>query len=117
MNNYNLYVTIIFLFKVAFIFMAVYHLYLKAKNKENSDLDKKIVYWKEHFEFIFIALMSILLVYLFNPYKDRLYLINRETKVLLFLFGIVLIITAKWDIFIKESNVFQKIQSIVGQQR
>lgn len=94
--------------------MAVTHVYLKAKGEEKSDLDKKILYWKERFEFIFIALMSILLIYVFNPRTDRTILVDKETKILLYLFGFILLITAKWDLFITESPLFKKIQGSVG---
>jgi hypothetical protein len=90
--------------------MALLHVYLKFKGKERSDLDKKILYWKERFEFIFIALMSALLIYIFNPRTNNSILIDKETKLLLFLFGFVLLITAKWDIFIKESPLLKIIQ-------
>jgi hypothetical protein len=114
MNKYDMYVTLIFIIKIGFILMAVTHIYLKAKGEEKSDLDKKILYWKERFEFIFIALMSILLIYVFNPRVDRSILIDKETKILLYLFGFVLLITAKWDVFIKESPFVRKIQNVAG---
>lgn len=110
MKNYNIYVTFIFLIKIGFILMALLHVYLKFKGKEQSALDKKILYWKERFEFIFIALMSALLIYIFNPRTNNSILIDKETKLLLFLFGFVLLITAKWDIFIKESPLLKIIQ-------
>lgn len=113
MNKYEIYVTFIFLIKIGFIILAVTHLYLKAKGDEHSDLDKKILYWKERLEFIFIALMSILLIYIFNPRVDRNILVDKETKILLYLFGFVLLITAKWDIFLKESPLFKKFQRII----
>ena len=94
--------------------MAVTHIYLKAKGDEKSELDKKILYWKERFEFISIACMSVLLIYIFNPRTDRSILIDRETKVLLFLFGFVLLITAKWGEFIKESPWFSRLQQVLG---
>ena len=109
-----MYVTFIFLIKIGFLITAVTHIYLKAKGEEKSDLDKKLLYWKERFEFIFIALMSALLIYVFNPRSERLNLIDKETKLLLYLFGFILLITAKWDIFIKESSLFKKIQNSVG---
>ena len=93
--------------------MALLHVYLKFKGKEQSNLDKKILYWKERFEFIFIALMSILLIYIFNPRTNNSILIDKETKLLLFLFGFVLLITAKWEIFIKESPLMKMIQRSV----
>ena len=94
--------------------MAVSHIYLKSKGEEKSDLDKKVLYWKERFEFIFIALMSILLIYLFNPRSNKNITIDRETKILLYLFGFILLLTAKWDIFFKESHFFSRIQKSVG---
>ena len=109
-----MYVKFIFLIKIGFLVMAVTHIYLKAKGEEKSDLYKKILYWKERFEFIFIALMSILLIYVFNPRTDRTILVDKETKILLYLFGFILLITAKWDSFIKESPLFKKIQGSVG---
>ncbi len=94
--------------------MAVSHIYLKTKGEEKSDLDKKVLYWKERFEFIFIAAMSILLIYLFNPRSNKNIVLDKETKILLFLFGFILLITAKWDIFIKESPIFARIQKSIG---
>jgi hypothetical protein len=88
-------------------------LYLKIKNQNGSNLDKEILFWRERTEFIFILLMAILLIFLFNPYKNKMYMINNETQLLLYLFGVVLIITANWKSFFKESDIFKKIQFVV----
>ena len=114
MNKFDIYITFIFLIKIGFIIMALTHLYLKLKHRENSDLDKKILYWKERFELIFILLMSLLLIYLFNPRYDKSTLIDRETKILLYLFGFILLITAKWSVLIKESHLILIMQNIIG---
>ena len=110
-----MYITFIFLIKVGFILMALTHIYLKAKGEEKSDLDKKVLYWKERFEFIFVATMALLLIYLFNPRGNRAALIDKETSLLLYLFGFVLIITARWDLFFKESPIMKRIQKTVGE--
>jgi L-asparagine transporter-like permease len=107
-----MYITFIFLIKIGFIVLAISHLYLKIKHKENTETDKKILYWKERFEFIFIALMAVLLIYLFNPRTDRSVIIDKETKILLYLFGFILILTAKWEIFFHESKLLNYIQQI-----
>ena len=91
MNNYNIYLTVIILVKVL-----------------------KIEYWKERLEFVFVALMSILFIYLFNPRTGTSILIESETKLLLYLFGIFLLITAKWSEFFKESKMFKRIQTALG---
>lgn len=115
MTKYDIYIMFIFLIKVGFILMALTHIYLKAKGEEKTDLDKKVLYWKERFEFIFIATMALLLIYLFNPRKTRTIQIDYETSLLLYLFGFVLIITAKWDIFFKETIFMKNLQKTVGE--
>ena len=59
--------------------------------------------------------MAILLIYLFNPRTERIVMIDNETKLLLYLFGIVLLITAKWDDFFHEAKWFQYLQKSVGE--
>ncbi len=113
MNNYDIYISLIFVIKIGFILMAVTHIYLKVKGETNSDLDKKIVYWKEKFEFVFVLLMAVLLIYLFNPRNNRIVMIDGESNVLLYLFGFVLLITAKWGDFFHDANWFKYIQQSV----
>lgn len=113
MEKFNMYITFIVLIKVGFVILAISHLYLKIKHKEHTETDKKILFWKERLEFIFIALMSVLLIYLFNPRTDRSVMIDYETKLLLYLFGFILLITADWGIFIHETPLFKKFQKIV----
>ena len=113
MDYYKIYISTTFLLKIVFVILASANVYLKFKNKAGSDLDKEILFWKERVEFVFIVLMSILLIYLFNPIRNKMVMINNETQMLLFLFGVVLIITADWKIFFKESNIFKKIQFVL----
>ena len=113
MDNYSMYIFLVFFIKIIFIILAVTHLYLKRKGKNNSKMDISILFWKERVEFIFIILMSFLLIYLFNPRNNRIFMIDNETKILLFLFGVILIITSKWEIFIQESDIFKDVKSVV----
>jgi hypothetical protein len=92
--------------------MVVTHIYLKAKGEAKTDLDKKIVYWKKRFEFIFVLLMAVLLIYLFNPRNNRIVMIDGETNVLLYMFGFLLLITAKWGDFFHEAKWFKYIQQL-----
>ena len=57
--------------------------------------------------------MSFMLMYLFYPRSTKPIILDFETKALLFVFGIITLIGAKWDIFFKESPLFKKIQKVV----
>ena len=114
MNKFDYFIYLIFSVKVIFILLALSQRYYKIAGKKDTDRDKNIEYWRNRIEFIFVILMSILLIYLFNPRFNRELLINGETKLLLFLFGFVLILTAKWNIFFEESKWFVKLKEIVA---
>jgi Ca2+/Na+ antiporter len=114
MDYFTAYLFLLFVLKIVFIIMALTTIYLKMKGKENSELYKNLFYLKGRVEFVFVILMALLLVYLFNPRKNRLNMINGEVKLLLYLFGIVLLITADWSNFIHESDWFQRTQEILG---
>ena len=113
MDKLTIYITFIIFIKVCFVILAVSHLYLKIKHKDGSKTDKTIVFWKERLEFVFVILMAALLIYLFKPDSNRDMLITHETKILLYLFGFILLITAKWGVFIEESSTFKKVQQVV----
>jgi len=113
MNKFDLYIILIIIIKIGFILMAISHLYLKVKGNGNSNIDKTVIYWKERFEFIFIVLMAILLIYLFNPRYDNTKLIDTETKILLYLFGFILLITAKWEVFLSHAKWYKNIKPLI----
>ena len=113
MDKYTIYISFIVFVKFALVCLAITHLYLKFKKETDSELDQRIVYFKEKIEFVFIALMACLLIYLFSPRIDRSDLIQKETKFVLYLFGFILLITAKWGDFFKETIYFQQFQYIV----
>ena len=82
---------------------------------ETSDLSKlletKFAYWKKKTEFIFFFCMSLLLIYIFNPwYKNRKY-ITKELELIFYLFGFILLFTADWGSFFTESATFKKISN------
>ena len=87
---------------------------MKSTGKKDSELFKTIEFWKDRIEFIFIAFMSALLIYIFNPRVDRTKYINYETRLLFYLFGFILILTANWKIFFKESPLFKDLQKVVS---
>lgn len=114
MHFYNGYIYFIVLVKIIFILLSAYYVYLKAKGKTDQPITIRIKGLKEKAELLFIILMSILLIYLFNPRSNKLHMINNETQMLLYIFGFILIITAKWNVIIFESKWFITIQGILG---
>ncbi len=114
MKYFDIYILLIFIVKIAFIFLAIYRLYIKAKKPQDKKLLTTVEFWKERMEFIFITLMSILLVYLFNPRANNINMIDKEAKLLLYLFGFVLLLTENWSSFIHESPLFKKLQGVLA---
>ena len=99
----------IILVKIVFMISAIGHIILShSTSNKAKDADDKLLYFKERTEFIFIISMSILLIYHFNPRFSKKP-INSETSLLFFLFGWVLIITAKWSLFITEAPWYKQI--------
>jgi hypothetical protein len=96
--------------KIIFLIMALSNIYFD-KVTHNQTYDHKTIYWKERTEFIFIICMSILLIVIFNPNYNNQRLLTKETKFLFFIFGIILIISANWDIFITQSQLFIHIKN------
>jgi hypothetical protein len=113
MSYFDIFIILIFIVKIVFIILAISDKIIKKKQPSNKKLSDKLEFWKDRVEFIFISMMSILLIYIFNPRSNRINMITGETKLLLFLFGFVLLITAKWDIFIKESPLFTEFQKLL----
>jgi len=116
MKYFDMYIAFVFAIKVGFILLALTHLYYKTKGEEESKNNKTVLYWKDRLEFTFVFLMSLLLIYLFNPRYNRLNMIDNEAKILLFLFGFILILTAKWSVFFEESKWFSTVQEIAGRK-
>lgn len=115
MNFLDAYIDTIFVLKLIFMMLSLTHMYFNIKYPgEEADLDKAVVFWRETISFIFVFLMACLLIYLFFPMRTKVVEINGETKLLFFIFGIVLLATAKWGEFINESRDFIRVQDILG---
>jgi hypothetical protein len=92
---YHIYIKGIIFCKIIIILLILAEIYLWIKGNKETDIDKKIHTINTKVENVFKILMSLLLIYLFNPRTDRSILIDYETKLLLCLFGIILLITMK----------------------
>ena len=119
----DLFILFIIFIKIVFLLSAVGHVILthlmkkndkkddvkRKKTKKEEGYDSKLVYWKERSEFIFVISMSLLLIYYFRP--GHVKPIDSETALLFFLFGWVLIITAKWSYFFTNAKWYSYISS------
>jgi uncharacterized membrane protein len=111
MDYYKSFIIFLILLKVVFISLAVTHFYYKRTNQENTKKNKNVVYWKSRIEFIFVVAMSLLMLYLFSPSRGPQITITGETKILLFLFSCILLLTAKWENFFHTSKWFNQLQN------
>jgi|LauGreDrversion4_2_1035121.scaffolds.fasta_scaffold00440_27 hypothetical protein len=107
------FVSFVFFIKILFAILALTHIYLTHTGKGDSELNETVVYWKERCEFIFIACMSLLLLYFFNPRKNTAIEPTFELRLLFFVFGIIILIRANWKIFFEESKFFGTFQKII----
>ena len=115
----DMFVLFIILIKIVFILSSIGHVILSHMSKKNEKngkngkeekeekTDVKLVYWKERTEFIFVICMSLLLIYYFRP--GHMKPIDSETSLLFFLFGWILIITAKWSNFFASAKWYSNI--------
>jgi hypothetical protein len=103
------FIVFIVLIKIIFVISAVSHIFMSHAHNQKlkDDVDPKLVVLKERTEFVFIISMSILLIYHFIPGKNKV--VTEESALLFFLFGIVLLITAKWSLFITEAPWYKRI--------
>lgn len=117
----DFFVLFIVIIKIVFIFTAIGNVILTHIVKKNaasantSAADKaaaatraaNLAYWKERTEFIFVICMAVLLIYYFKPGATKP--LNSETSLLFFLFGWILIITAKWNVFFTQAKWYSII--------
>jgi hypothetical protein len=112
-SKLDIYIYFIVFIKLIFsitYFLHIYFIKVIPNSEKGQEIDPKIVFWKERTEFIFIASMSVLMIYLFNPWRNEPLFINEETKVLFYVLGWVLLITANWAVFFKESPIVMDVQ-------
>jgi hypothetical protein len=105
----DFFIFFIILIKIVFLVSAVGHVILShsTNKKLKENVDPKLVYWKERTEFIFTASMAVLLIYYFRPGHNKP--LTPETTLLFFLFGWILLITADWGLFFKESPWYKYV--------
>jgi hypothetical protein len=117
MNSYDFFIAYVLLNKILFVICGIWHFILVREHKGETELSTKLNTWKEYFEFMFISSMAILCLYLFNPFLEVRPAINYETRVLLFVFGWIILLNCKWDLFFEQSRWFTLLQYFITGKR
>ena len=98
---YDYFVLFIIFIKVLFIITALITLGLKIKlkNTKNTNSSSNIINmynilskWKKMFEFIFIISLALICIIVFSPFYGDVVFIDKSTRILLFLYGIIIIL-------------------------
>jgi len=104
-DNYVLFIIFI---KILFILFALITFLLKMKIKYSKNNDKNIIsiynnisLCKETLEFLFIISTALVCIIVFYPFYKEPVIIDKHTRVLLFLYGFIILITANWSVLTK----------------
>jgi uncharacterized membrane protein YbjE (DUF340 family) len=113
-NPYDIFIIFILIIKIIHFILAIILLALNLYNKRYHSISDKtldgIKYWSDRIDFIFYALISLLIIYIFNPFYHNLHLIDFNVKLLLFVFGFIYLSNANWSIFFKSSNIIDIVK-------
>ncbi len=107
------FVTFLFIVKILFAILAVVHIYLKRKGKEDSKMSEFVTFWKERLEFVFIIGVSLLLMIFFFPGRKIQMEPTFEMRFLFFVYGIIILINVDWKIVVGESPFLKTVQTVV----
>ncbi len=107
---YDYFIVFILLTKLIYGILVATHIYLKIKGRDD-EYDSRIVFYKDQLEVVFVISMSILLLYLFYPRHINPPEIDTQSRLLLFLYGIIILFTLDWSKFIDESRIINFIRT------
>lgn len=125
-RRYDNFIIFIIFVKIIFVIFTLIEKYYGYKITHNPAIDKKqyyvdnytwAIYWKERLEFIFIILMALVCIIIFYPYYSDTVYIDKETRLLLFIYGFIILITANWNVIFNLPPWMSQVQSIVGTQK
>jgi len=106
---------VLFIIGVKSVYSIAYYSHLIISHTDETfakEYDDRILYWKKISEFIFVLCMSILLIYHFYPENgiiQRPILVDKETRLLFLLYGVILIFTAEWTVFFDKDSYFVRM--------
>ena len=101
---YDAFIILVIIIKLIFVVFAVLTKFYKYKLNHSNQSEISYYtkqynwsnYWKERLESIFLICMGFICIIVFNPFYGYRFIIDEETRILLFLFGIIILITSNW---------------------
>ena len=122
-RKYDNFIIFIIFVKVIFVVFALIERYYEYKiTKSTTSTEKQqytqnynwAIYWKERLEFVFIILMALVCIIIFYPFYSEPLFIDKETRILLFIYGFIILITANWGVIQQLPPWIVKLQNTVG---
>ena len=103
---YDSFIILVIFIKLIFVVFAILTKFYKYKinHSNKSEISYYTTqynwssYWKDRLENIFMICMGFICIIVFNPFYGYRFIIDEETRILLFLFGIIILITSNWHI-------------------
>jgi hypothetical protein len=112
----DFFILFIIFIKVTFLLSAIANaISSRSHNVKVQLLQPKFKWLKERTEFIFVSSMALLLIIYFRPGSNLQ--VYGKSRILFFIFGIILMLTANWDLFIKESYWIKLLSGTFGLNR
>ena len=109
MRKYDAFINFIILVKLLVVICVILEFYFKPE----SLIGKIFLFWKDRLEFIFVACMAILTLIIFRPFNNGSIIITPHEQFLFFVYGIIILINANWDLFFEESVWLKKLKMII----
>jgi len=121
---YDNYVIFVIIIKILFVIFAVISRHYQKKIKTAGNNTSQVqeytqkynwaLYWKDRLEFFFLISTSLICIIVFYPFYSDPIFIDRHTKILLFIYGFIVLITLNWNILGTPPPWFISLQNIVG---
>ena len=110
-TSIDYYIAFIFIIKILYASCASVAFYLSYTKKDNGVFYDEITYWRDRFEFIFVACMSTLILFFFYPNNTKPLDFDFETRLLFYVYGWIVLMKANWKLFFGDSLFLNALQN------
>ena len=111
---YHIVLTIIVILKIIFLISAIIVFEETRHHHENTPLFQRIVRIKDISNELAMIIISILMIYVFNPFNNN-YTVDKHLKNILFIFAILTLCERHWFVFTgKNIQLINHIQFFTG---